>query len=68
MASLDPTKQRSTKTSREPSKASLRAIPEVTLRRYQVVGRGTRVQLAHESLECVALDQKTDEVVSLPKE
>jgi hypothetical protein len=56
-------KKRSTKTSREPSKASLREIPEVTLDRYHVVGRGTRVELARESFESVVLDRKTVEVL-----
>jgi hypothetical protein len=48
----------STKTRREPSKASLEQIPEVTLVTHRVLGRGRHVARAESSFEALFVDKK----------
>ncbi len=50
-------KKRSTKTSREPSRASLREIPEVDVATARIIGRGKHVARAQRSFETVAIDK-----------
>lgn len=52
-------KKPSTKTNRESSAASLREIPEVTLKTHRPRGRGLHVEAAKRSLEPVMLDPQT---------
>ena len=59
-------KRSSTKTSREPSKASLREIPEVDTKTYRVLGRGRHVDLARRSFEAVMLDPQTVKLLGGP--
>jgi len=56
-------KRRSTKTAREPSKASLREIPEVDLSSAVVLGRGRHVAKARRSFESLVVDRKVLEVL-----
>ncbi len=51
-------KKRSTKTSRNPSKTSLREMPEVTLETHRVLGRGRHVAAANESFEVLLIDRR----------
>ena len=51
-------KRRSTKTTREPSLASLREIPEVDLTSAVVLGRGRHVSKARRSFESLIVDKR----------
>jgi hypothetical protein len=56
-------KSKSTKTTREPSKASLREIPEVALSRAVILGRGRHVAKARRSFESLTVDKKVLKVL-----
>ena len=51
-------KRKPTKTSREPSKASLREMPEIDMTSHIVLGRGRHVEAARRSIESVVLDKR----------
>lgn len=59
-------KRNSTKTSREPSRASLLAIPEVDLRSATVLGRGRHVAKAQRSFGSLIVDKKVLEALGGP--
>jgi hypothetical protein len=59
-------KKRSTKTNREPSKASLREIPEVTLETHRVLGRGRHAALAESSFEALCIDKRVAKILGGP--
>ena len=56
-------KRKSTKTTREPSRASLREIPEVDLTSAVVLGRGRHVAKARRSFESLIVDKKVLKVL-----
>lgn len=51
-------KKSSTKTKAEPSKASLKEMPEIDFATARVLGRGRRVEKARRSLETILVDKK----------
>jgi hypothetical protein len=51
-------KRKSTRTTREPSRASLREIPEVDFSSARVLGRGRHVEKARRSFETLVVDKK----------
>jgi hypothetical protein len=59
-------KKRSTKKSRDPSEASLREIPEVSLETHRVLGRGRHVALAERSFEALCIDKKVAKTLGGP--
>lgn len=59
-------KKRSTKTNREPTKASLRDIPEVTLETHRVLGRGRHVAHAERSFDALCIDKKVAKTLGGP--
>lgn len=60
-------KKRSTKTSRNPSKASLREAPEVTLETHRVLGRGRHAAEAKASFEALIVDRWVADALGGPK-
>ena len=56
-------KRRSTSKSPEPSRASLREIPEVDLSSARVLGRGRHVDRARRSFEMLVIDRKVLKVL-----
>lgn len=60
-------KKKSTKTTAEPSKASLREIPEADLAHARVLGRGRRVAKAKRSFETILIDKKVLETLGGPE-
>ena len=51
-------RRRSTSKSREPSRASLREIPEVDLSSARVLGRGRHVERARRSFDTLVIDKR----------
>ena len=60
-------KKRSTKTSGEPSKASLREMPEIDFATARVLGRGRLVEKARRSLEMILVDKKVLKTLGGPE-
>jgi hypothetical protein len=56
-------KRKSTKSTREPSRASLREIPEVDLSSAVVLGRGRHVAKARRSFDTLLVDKKVLKVL-----
>jgi hypothetical protein len=56
-------KRKSTSKSPEPSRASLREIPEVDLSSARVLGRGRHVEKARRSFEMLVIDRKVLKVL-----
>ena len=63
LGALHVMKRKSTKTTREPSRASLREIPEVDLTSAVVLGRGRHVAKARRSFESLIVDKKVLKVL-----
>jgi len=51
-------KKRSTRNTREPSRASLREIPEIDLSSARVLGRGRLVEKARRSFDSLIVDKR----------
>lgn len=51
-------KRRSTRSTREPSRSSLREMPEANLATARVLGRGRHVARARRSFETLVVDKK----------
>lgn len=60
-------KRNSTRTIREPSKASLREIPEVDFSKARVIGRGRLAERVRRSLEPLLLDRKIVKTLGGPE-
>jgi hypothetical protein len=56
-------KRRSTKSTREPSRASLREIPEVDLASALALGRGRHVEKARRSFDTLVVDRNVLKVL-----
>ena len=56
-------RKKSTSKSREPSRASLREIPEVNLSSARVLGRGRHVERARRSFDTLVIDKRVLEAL-----